>query len=63
MVIPQLEALKKEGEQGQKKINNYTRYATLPLAIAQSYGMILLINTLLGSVAGGGQIIDTSNFL
>jgi preprotein translocase subunit SecY len=62
VVIPQLEALKKEGEQGQKKINNYTRYLTLPLAIAQSYGMILLINTLLGSVGGGSPIIDTSNF-
>jgi len=61
VVIPQLEALKKEGEQGQKKINNYTRYFSLPLALAQSYGMILLINTLTSSM-GGGTLIDTANF-
>lgn len=61
VVIPHLENLKKEGESGQKKINNYTRYLTLPLAFAQSYGMIVLINTL---VAGsGGKLVDTSNFL
>lgn len=59
VVIPHLESLKKEGESGQKKINNYTRYLTLPLAFAQSYGMIVLINTL---VSGGGKLIDTSNF-
>ena len=34
--IPQLEALHKEGEFGQKKINQYTRILTLPLAIIQS---------------------------
>jgi preprotein translocase subunit SecY len=61
VVIPQFEALKKEGEQGQKKLNTYTRYLTLPLALAQSYGMILLINTLLGS-QGGGQLINTTDF-
>lgn len=60
VVIPQLEALKKEGEQGQKKINNYTRWLSVPLAFAQSYGMIILLNTLIG---GGGKIIDTSNFI
>ncbi len=61
VVIPHLESLKKEGESGQKKINNYTRYLTLPLAFAQSFGMIVLINTL---VAGtGGKLIDTTNFL
>lgn len=58
VVIPSLEALKKEGEQGQKKLNNYGRYLTVPLALAQSYGMILLLNTLLGI-----QIIDTNNFM
>jgi preprotein translocase subunit SecY len=62
VVIPQLEALKKEGEQGQKKMNKYTRWLTIPLAFAQSYGMIILMNQLIGS-AGGAQIINTSNFL
>ncbi len=38
-VIPSLEALKKEGEQGRKVINQYTRYGTVLLAIVQSYGI------------------------
>jgi preprotein translocase subunit SecY len=37
--VPQLEALKKEGQQGQKKINQYTRYATVALCIIQGYGI------------------------
>lgn len=37
--IPALEALKKEGEHGRRKINQYTRYATVALAIIQGYGM------------------------
>jgi len=36
VVIPQLDALKKEGEQGRKKVNQYTRYATIGLAMFQS---------------------------
>lgn len=47
VIVPSLESLKKEGEQGQKKLNNYTRYLTVPLAFAQSYGMIYLLNTLI----------------
>lgn len=43
MIIPQLEALSKEGEYGQAKINTYTRLATVPLAALQSYGMITLL--------------------
>ncbi len=37
--IPYLEALKKEGEQGRRKINQYTRFATVILAIIQGYGI------------------------
>ncbi len=37
--IPHLEALKKEGESGRKKINQYTRYATVVLAVIQGYGI------------------------
>jgi preprotein translocase subunit SecY len=40
--IPKLEALHKEGESGQKKINQYTRMLTFPLAIVQSIGAIYL---------------------
>ncbi len=38
-VVPRLEQLKKEGEQGRKVINQYTRYLTVLLAIVQSYGI------------------------
>ncbi|MCJ8169907.1 preprotein translocase subunit SecY [Atopomonas sediminilitoris] len=38
-VSPQLEALKKEGESGRRKISQYTRYGTLALALVQAFGM------------------------
>ena len=38
-VSPQLEALKKEGESGRKKINQYTRYGTVVIAAFQAYGI------------------------
>ncbi len=62
VIIPSLESLKKEGESGQKKMNNYTRYLTIPLAFAQSYGMIYLLNTLIGTGDSGAQIINTGDF-
>lgn len=37
--VPYLEALKKEGEHGRRKINQYTRYATIGLAVIQGYGI------------------------
>ncbi len=43
MIVPALEALTKEGESGQQKINQYTRIATVPLAILQGYAMITLL--------------------
>lgn len=42
-VVPSLTSLSKEGEQGRKKLNQYTRLLTLPLAIIQSFGMVFLI--------------------
>ena len=39
VVSPQLEQLKKEGEAGRRKISQYTRYATVVLALVQSIGM------------------------
>lgn len=43
IVVPQLEQLQKEGDYGRKKINHYTRIATVPLAALQSYAMITLL--------------------
>lgn len=44
-VVPQLEELQKEGEYGQEKINQYTRFLTVPLAIMQSFGMYALLKS------------------
>jgi preprotein translocase subunit SecY len=49
VIVPKLENLSKEGEQGRRVLNTYTRWLTLPLAFIQSYGMIVLLN----SQAGG----------
>ncbi len=54
--IPKLEALHKEGEFGQKKINQYTRILTFPLAIIQSIGSIFLIRQAASSIGGIGNI-------
>lgn len=45
VIVPRLENLSKEGEQGRKKINQYTRWLAVPIAFMQSYGMIVLINS------------------
>lgn len=45
VIFPKLEELQKEGDAGRKKINMYTRWLTLPLALLQSYGMIILLNS------------------
>jgi preprotein translocase subunit SecY len=42
-VVPTLEALKKEGEAGRRKITQYTRYGTLFLALFQSLGIALAL--------------------
>lgn len=42
-VVPRLEELAKEGEYGQEKINQYTRFLTVPLAALQSFGMYTLL--------------------
>ena len=44
-MVPSLEQLKKEGEQGRKKINQYTRYGTVLLATAQSYGLAVSLES------------------
>ena len=55
-VIPSLEALKKEGEQGRKVINQYTRYGTVLLAVVQAYGISV------GLEGGNGIVADPGIF-
>lgn len=45
VIVPRLEEISKEGDQGRKRLNRYTRWLALPLAFLQSYGMIALINS------------------
>ena len=54
-MVPQLEQLKKEGEQGRKKINQYTRYGTVALAIFQAWGIAV-------SIEAGGLAHDPGLF-
>jgi preprotein translocase subunit SecY len=44
-VIPSLQALSREGEYGRNKINQYTRYLSVPLAAVQAYGFLALLNS------------------
>ena len=55
MIVPKLEEMQKEGEQGRAKINKYTRIATVPLAILQGYGFINLFQRQSGQA--GMQLI------
>ena len=48
-MVPSMEALKKEGEQGRKKLNHYTRYGTVALATVQAYGLAVSLE--LGDLA------------
>lgn len=45
MVFPKLEELSKEGEMGRRKINQYTRFLTVPLAVLQAIGMYALLRS------------------
>ncbi len=53
-VVPSLEAIKKEGEAGKRKITQYTRYGTLGLAIFQSLGIALALEGSQGLVLAPG---------
>jgi preprotein translocase subunit SecY len=61
--IPALENMRKEGEYGQKKINQYTRIITFPLAIIQSVGVIYLVRQTAQSVGGIGDITANTSIL
>ncbi|RFC66124.1 preprotein translocase subunit SecY [Fulvimarina endophytica] len=59
-VVPSLEALKKEGEQGRKVINQYTRYGTVLLAMVQAYGIAAGLQTQTGIVVDPGWFFTVS---
>src|SRR5258706_7490159 len=55
VVVPSLERLQKEGEVGQQKITQYTRYLTVALAFLQSLGYVLLFQSF--HTSAGEQVI------
>src|SRR5437016_4703694 len=57
VVVPRLEQLQKEGEAGFAKINQYTRYLTVALAMAQSLGYAYLFKRQGALDAGTGRIV------
>ena len=44
-IVPTLQALSKEGEQGRKQLNIYTHWMTVPMALVQAYGQLILIQS------------------
>jgi preprotein translocase subunit SecY len=58
--IPSLETLKKEGESGRKRLNQYTRYLTVLIAMFQSYGIAVGLESMHGSF--GSAVIDPGWF-
>jgi len=59
-ISPHVEALKKEGESGRKKINQYTRYLTVLLATVQGYGLSVGLEAMQGP--GGSAVIEPGLF-
>ncbi|MBL42133.1 MAG: preprotein translocase subunit SecY [Rhodospirillaceae bacterium] len=59
-ISPKFEQLKKEGEQGRKKINQYTRYGTVILAAVQGYGIAVGLESMNSSQ--GSAVIDPGAF-
>ncbi|HEX4111995.1 MAG TPA: preprotein translocase subunit SecY [Stellaceae bacterium] len=59
-VSPSLDQLKKEGETGRKKMNQYTRYGTVVLAAVQAYGIAVGLEGLRGD--GGSAVMDPGYF-
>ena len=57
MIFPQIEEIQKDGEQGRQKINQWTRLATVPLAIIQSFSLIALLRS-----TGTGILTRTDAF-
>ena len=58
--VPTLEALKKEGDQGRKRLNQYTRYLTVLIAVVQSYGIAVGLEGMRGSF--GAAVIEPGLF-
>ena len=63
VAVPYLEALKKEGENGRRKITQYTRYGTLVLALVQSYGISIALQSQNGLVIDPGGMFTLTTVI
>jgi len=63
VVSPQLEALKKEGEAGRRKITQYTRYGTVVLALFQAIGISIALETQPGLVLDPGMMFRLTTII
>ena len=62
-VVPSIEELKKEGETGRKKINQYTRYLTVVLATVQGYGIAVGLESSGSVVINPGLMFEVSTVI
>ncbi len=60
-VVPKIEKMQKEGEEGRKKLTQWTRYVTIVLALVQGYGYAIFLQTL-NAQAGGVTIVASTGF-
>ncbi len=63
IAVPQLEQLKKEGEAGRRKITQYTRYGTLVLALFQSFGISVALQSQAGLVLHPGMLFQMTTVI
>jgi len=62
-VFPTIEKLQKEGEEGRKKLTQWTRYTTVVLCVAQAYGYSVFVAAIPGAVATPGPIFTISTVM
>ncbi|MBX6319106.1 preprotein translocase subunit SecY [Pigmentiphaga sp.] len=63
VIVPSLEAIKKEGEAGRRKITQYTRYGTLALALVQSVGISVALESQPGLVIDPGLMFRVTTMI
>ncbi len=63
IAVPHLEQLKKEGEAGRRKITQYTRYGTLVLALFQSFGIAVMLQSQAGLVLHPGMMFQVTTVI
>jgi preprotein translocase subunit SecY len=61
-ILPQLESLKKEGQAGHVKLNQYSRYLTVCFALVQSYALAVGLENMMGSQGGSAVLLSSMFF-